>query len=305
MIKAAAMDTTNLQTFITAAEKNSFSLAAEQLYLTQPAVSKRVASLENELGAPLFDRIGRGISLTEAGREFLPRARAILRDIEDSRRLISNLTGTVAGRLSIGTSHHIGLHRIPPVLRQFTRQYPDVDLDLQFMDSEAACRAVHSGELELGIVTLPLEPMADLEGELLWPDPLAIVVGQDHPFALRLSDRQAAIRVEELAQHAAILPSEVTYTRELLERTFVPRGMRLQVAMTTNYLETIKMMVSIGLGWSVLPETMLSDDLITLQIPELRFTRRLGMVHHRARTLSNAARAMRETLRVGGGIQSR
>lgn len=291
------MDTTNLQTFITAAELESFSLAAEQLYLTQPAVSKRVATLETELDAKLFDRIGRRVSLTEAGRELLPRARAILRDIEDSRRLISNLTGTVAGRLSIGTSHHIGLHRIPPVLRQFTQHYPDVDLDLQFMDSEAACRAVHSGELELGIVTLPLEPLPDLESELLWPDPLAIVVGRDHPFALRTSNQQASITVEELAEHPAILPSEVTYTRELLERTFAPRGMHLKVAMTTNYLETIKMMVSIGLGWSVLPETMLSDDLISLKVSELKFTRQLGVVHHRARTLSNAARAMIEALR--------
>ena len=258
--------------------------------------------MEGELGTALFDRIGRRISLTEAGREFLPRARSILREIEDSRRVISNLTGNIAGKLSIGTSHHIGLHRIPPVLRQFTQHYPEVDLDLQFMDSEAACRAVHTGALELGIVTLPLEPLPDLESELLWADPLAIVVGMDHPFATRSSGSSAKtgtqITIPELAQHPAILPSEVTYTRELLKRTFAPHGMRLQVAMTTNYLETIKMMVSIGLGWSVLPETMLSDDLVTLEVPELQFTRRLGVVHHHTRTLSNAARAMIKALRM-------
>lgn len=286
------MDTASLNTFIAAAETESFSLTAEQLYLTQPAVSKRLAALEAELGAKLFDRIGRRVSLTEAGRALLPRARSILRDIEDSRRLISNLTGTVAGRLSIGTSHHIGLHRIPPVLRQFTRHFPQVDLDLQFMDSEAACRAVHAGDLELGIVTLPLEPMADLESELLWPDPLAIVIGRDHPLAISTS-----ITVEALSQHPAILPSEVTYTRELLKRAFAPHKVHLQVAMTTNYLETIKMMVNIGLGWSVLPETMLNNDLIVLDVPGLKFTRQLGVVHHRARTLSNAARTMVDALR--------
>ncbi|MDT8384110.1 MAG: LysR family transcriptional regulator [Gammaproteobacteria bacterium] len=291
------MDTVNLYTFIIAAERESFSLAAEQLYLTQPAVSKRIATLEGELGAALFDRIGRRVSLTEAGRELLPRARAILRDIEDSRRLISNLTGHVAGRLSIGTSHHIGLHRIPPVLRQFTRAYPQVDLDLQFMDSEAACRAVHAGELELGIVTLPLEPLTDLHSELLWRDPLAIVVGRDHPLASRASTPQRPIEVAELARHHAILPSEATYTRELLERSFAPHGLRLHAPMTTNYLETIKMMVSIGLGWSVLPETLLSADLVSLPVPALQMTRQLGVVHHRARTLSNAARAMIEALR--------
>lgn len=285
------MDTVNLQTFIAAAELASFSLAAEQLYLTQPAVSKRVATLEQELGTPLFDRIGRGISLTEAGRELLPRAKTILRDIEDSRRVITNLTGTVAGQLSIGTSHHIGLHRLPPVLRQFSKAYPDVALDLQFMDSEAACRAVQTGDLELGIVTLPLEPLADLQSEVIWPDPLDIVVGHEHPLA-----KQSKLSFAQLAEHPAILPSPGTYTRQLLERSVAKAGGKLIAGMTTNYLETIKMMVAVGLGWSVLPRSMLNEELVTLKIRGMKMTRQLGIVQHRARTLSNAASAMISTL---------
>jgi DNA-binding transcriptional LysR family regulator len=285
------MDTANLQTFITAAEQKSFSLAAEQLYLTQPAVSKRIATLENELGAVLFDRIARHISLTEAGREFLPRARAILREFEDSRRLISNLSGSVAGRLSIGTSHHIGLHRLPPVLKQFSQEFPDVELELQFMDSEAACRAVQTGDLELGIVTLPLEPLADLHSELVWPDPLDIVVGRDHPLAGR-----PRLGFAQLAGHPAILPSPGTYTRQLLERSVSQAGGKLRASMTTNYLETIKMMVGVGLGWSVLPHSMLGDELVTLKVRAMKLTRQLGIVRHQARTLSNAASAMIATL---------
>jgi DNA-binding transcriptional LysR family regulator len=285
------MDTANLQTFIAAAERGSFSLAAEQLYLTQPAVSKRIATLEGELNAALFDRIGRRVSLTEAGRELLPRAKAILRDIEDSRRMISNLTGTVAGRLSIGTSHHIGLHRLPPVLRQFTKAYPEVSLDLQFMDSEAACRAVQTGDLELGIVTLPLKPLADLYSEVIWPDPLDVVVGHEHPLA-----RQSKPSFAQLAEHPAILPSPGTYTRELLEQTLGKKGMQLTAGMTTNYLETIKMMVSVGLGWSVLPRSMLGKELIPLKIRGITPVRQLGIVRHKARTLSNAASAMINTL---------
>jgi len=285
------MDTTNLQTFIAAAKLASFSLAAEQLYLTQPAVSKRISGLEGELGAPLFDRIGRRVNLTEAGREFLPRAKAILRDIEDSRRLISNLSGSVAGRLSIGTSHHIGLHRLPPVLKHFSREFPDVELELQFMDSEAACRAIQTGDLELGIVTLPLEPLADLRSELIWQDPLDIVVGNEHPLAGRVR-----LSFAQLAEHPAILPSPGTYTRQLLERSVAKAGGKLTASMTTNYLETIKMMVSGGLGWSVLPRSMLSDELVTLKVREMKLTRQLGIVRHQARTLSNAASAMIATL---------
>jgi len=285
------MDTSNLQTFIAAAELTSFSLAAEQLYLTQPAVSKRIATLERELGAALFDRIARRVNLTEAGREFLPRAKAILCEIEDSRRLISNLTGTVAGQLSIGTSHHIGLHRLPPVLRQFSKAWPDVALDLQFMDSEAACRAVQAGDLELGIVTLPLEPLTDLKSELIWPDPLAIVVAHEHPLA-----KKPRLDFQQLAEYPAILPSPGTYTRQLLERSIAQAGEKLGTGMTTNYLETIKMMVGVGLGWSVLPRSMLNDELLALKIRGVKLTRQLGIVRHQARTLSNAASAMINTL---------
>ena len=285
------MDTTNLQTFIVAAERESFSLAAEQLYLTQPAVSKRVATLEGELGATLFDRIGRRISLTEAGRELLPRARAILREIEDSRRLISNLSGRVGGRLSIGTSHHIGLHRLPPVLRQFSKAYPAVELELQFMDSEDACRAVLAGDLELGIVTLPLTPLADLHSEQIWPDPLDVVVSREHPLA-----DQSRINFAKLAEHPAILPSSGTYTRQLLEQSVNEVGGKLKAGMTSNYLETIKMMVSVGLGWSVLPRSMLGNEIVSLNVRGIKLARQLGVVRHQSRTLSNAASVMIDTL---------
>ena len=156
------MDIDSLQAFIAVAENQSFSLAAEHLYLTQPAISKRIAALESELDTRLFDRIGRKVELTESGNALLPRARNILLDVEDSRRAISNLSGKITGKLSIGTSHHIGLHRLPPVLRSFTKKYPEVELDLHFMDSEEACQAVAHGDLELGIVTLPLNTPDDL-----------------------------------------------------------------------------------------------------------------------------------------------
>ena len=152
------MDIPNLQAFIAIAETGSFSEASEHLYLTQPAISKRIAALEDELDTNLFDRVGRKTQLTEAGRALLPRAQKILLEIEDSRRALQNLSNTVGGVLRFATSHHIGLHRLPPVLRQYSKTFPDVELDIQFMDSEEACRAVEHGEMEMAIVTLPLHP---------------------------------------------------------------------------------------------------------------------------------------------------
>ena len=291
------MDFANLQAFIAVAEQGSFSRASQQLFLTQPAISKRIAGLEAELATPLFDRIGHQVQLTEAGRALLPRARQILLELEDSRRAIRNLSGQIAGSLNLGTSHHIGLHRLPAVLRQYTRDYPQVDLDLRFMDSEQACRDVLHGDLELGVVTLPLAPPAELKLQPIWRDPLTVVVSPEHPLA-----EVRRPRLDLLMSYPAILPMRGTYTRELLEQALAKAngGRPLQVKLATNYLETIKMMVSIGLGWSVLPETMLNEELHSVRIPRLTLERRLGVVWHAGRTLSNAATAMLECLQDNG-----
>src|SRR5689334_15324897 len=124
------MDIAALQAFLAIAETGSFSRAAERIYLTQPAISKRIALLEEELGAKLFDRVGRGIQLTPAGQALAARARALLKDFDDVRRVITNLAGTIGGELRLAMSHHVGLHRLPPALQRFHDNHPDVRLDL-------------------------------------------------------------------------------------------------------------------------------------------------------------------------------
>lgn len=284
------MDLANLQAFVAVAEQASFSLAAERLFLTQPAVSKRIATLESELNQRLFDRIGRTVRLTEPGLVLLPRARRIIGELEDSRRELANLSGRIAGRLKIGTSHHIGLHRLPPVLRQFNSHYPEVMLDIQFLDSEDACHGVESGELEIGIITLPSKTPARLESKIIWNDPLSLVCAREYPLA------KDTPSLDKLLSFPAILPGPETYTREAIEKALKPYGASAQVALSTNYLETIKMLVSVGLGWSLLPETMLDKELAVLDIEELQISRRLGIVIHRERTLSNAAVALTRLL---------
>jgi len=286
------MDIVNLKAFIAVAEQGSFSLAAEQLHLCQPAVSKRIATIEGELNTHLFDRIGKNITLTEAGHTLLPRARRILQEVDDSVRAISNLSDDVSGSLSIGTSHHIGLHRLPPALRKYTEQYPEVNLDLRFMDSEQACRLVEKGELELGIVTLPAQPSDSLKTIKVWDDPLAVVVAKNHALA-----KKKKITLNDLSEHTAILPGRGTFTREIVQSAFEGLGIKLNTTLSTNYLETIKMMVSIGLGWSVLPESMIDKELRSLDIRQLKMKRTLGIVQHPNLTLSNAGKMFIKILR--------
>jgi len=281
------MEFAALKAFVAVAETGSFSVAAEHLFLTQPAVSKRIAALETELDTRLFDRIGRTVTLTEAGVALLPRAQSMLVELKDSIRAISSLSGEVRGTLRFATSHHIGLHRLPPILKRYTQAYPQVRLDIRFMDSEAACVAVEHGDLELGIVTLPPAPSSNLTTEVIWQDPLGIVVSRSHPLT-----GKADVTLGELAQHVAVLPSSNTYTRQIAEQAFSRLGLELEVTFSTNYLETIKMLVSVGIGWSLLPNTMLDKHICMLSVEELSLQRSLGIVYHRERTLSNAARVL-------------
>jgi len=281
------MDIAALQAFMAIAETGSFSRAAERIYLTQPAISKRIALLEQELGAALFDRVGRRVQLTPAGQALAARARELLKDFEDVRRVITNLAGTIGGELRLAMSHHVGLHRLTPALQRFHDTYPEVRLDLRFMDSEQACQAVAQGELEVAIVTLPPQKDATLRLEQVWDDPLDFVVGREHPLA-----HETTIAPRRLLEFPAILPGQGTYTREVILNALGTMRNRVQVGMATNYLEVLKMLAAIGLGWSALPRTMIDDSLKVIQIGKIRIERRLGVVTRAGRTLSNAAQAM-------------
>lgn len=295
------MNTASVQAFLAVARCGSFSEAAEQLHLTQPAVTKRIQNLEADVGTPLFDRWAKHMNLTEAGRLLLPRAQQWLQDLEDMQRTIrayvDDSDASLSGTLTVGTSHHIGLHRLPRALRLFHDRHPQIRLDLRFIDSEQAYDGVLSGELALGIVTLPPEPDRRLTSRVIWPDPLACVVSRKHPLAE--AARQAGsvgIPAALLAQYPALLPAPHTFTRQIVAARFQQEGLNLSVAMETNYLETIKMMVSVGLGWSVLPTHVCDDEVIALPVQNIQLTRQLGVVYHPRRTHSRAAQALLQLL---------
>ena len=126
---------------------------------------------------------------------------------------------------------------------------------------------------------------------MIWRDPLSIVVAGEHPLA-----GKRTVTLDDLAQHAAILPAANTYTRQIAGLAFSRLGLELDIALSTNYLETIKMLVSVGIGWSLLPTTMLDANIRELPVQGLSLQRSLGIVFHHERTLSNAARAMTRML---------
>ncbi|MEQ4576623.1 MAG: LysR family transcriptional regulator [Gammaproteobacteria bacterium] len=280
------MDIANLAAFLAIADSGSFSGAAERLHLTQPAVSKRIGLLEAELRVRLFDRLGRQVVLTEAGQALRPRAQRILDEVQDARRLLDTLGGEVGGTLSLATSHHVGLHRLPPLLRQFATRHPEAALDIRFLDSEQAYAQVLQGEVELAVTTLGPETHPPLRAVSVWDDPLQFVVAPDHSLATR-----AALTLQDIAGHPAVLPERHTFTHRIVAELFAAHGLSLRLRMTTNHLETIKMLASVGLAWSVLPQSLVDAQVVALPLPGVDLRRRLGHVTHGGRTRSRAARA--------------
>ena len=281
------MEFSQLKAFISVAQNCSFSITANELHLTQPAISKRISTLEEQLDCILFDRIGHHIQLTQAGELLLPRAIKILQDVEDCKREIHSLDDAVSGKLTLASSHHIGLHRLPEVLKNYAKRYQDVELDFQFLESEQACEAVRVGKIELAVITLPLETDEKLLTVELWNDPLICMVNKEHPMCT-LAD----VTLGQLASYPMLLPERDTFTRQIIERPFIDNKLKLNARMTTNELESLRMMVEIGLGWSILPKSMLREPLVEIQVHGLKLDRKLGLVRNKSRILSSSAEAM-------------
>lgn len=286
------MDIANLRAFAAVAKTRSFSAAATELHLTQPAISKRIAVLEGQLGTSLFDRLGRRIELTEAGRALETQIPQVEQSLHQAAQAVRDVGGEIAGPLRIATSHHIGLHRLPPVLSAFQRRYGAVQLAIEFLDSEQAYERIRLGSIELAVVTLAPGNVSKLQTESIWEDKLSVMVCREHPLAKRQT-----VLLRDLSRHQAVLPGLDTFTGQIVHRHFEKAGAPLRLSMATNYLETLRMMAAVGLGWTVLPDSMAGSDLHSLQLEGTALSRTLGLVRHRERSLSRSADAFMALLR--------
>ena len=269
--------------FVKVMETGSISIAAEHLFITQPAVTKRIHSLEDYFGVKLFESAGRGIQPTHAAHSLLPKVKMWLNELGEIHHTLSHEQAQVQGRLKIGTSHHIGLHHLAAPLKRFVQQFPQVTLDVHFVDSEQAHEQVLAGELELAFLTLPPRGDDRLNYLTIWHDPLVFVAAPFHALA-----QQQQLHLEDLIAYPSLLPAAHTYTSQIMLAEFEKKGLKPQISMGNNPLESIRMLVSIGLGWSVLPKTLLNHELVQLDL-NLKLNRQLGMVWHPARIQSKAA----------------
>lgn len=280
-----------LQVFVAIARKGSVSAAADQIGLTQSAASMALAELENHLGAPLFDRLGRRLRLSPLGDTQLPLAEDILNQVE-TFELGGNRS--VSGPFTLAASMTIGSYLLPNLALDFLADYPDVDLKLRLRNSSDVLQSLLNLDADLGLIEgICREPRLAC---VPWKeDRLHLVASPDSPWA------DCRGRPERLLEAPWILRESGSGTRGVLEQVLGKDSHRLHVRLELAHHEAIKQAVLAGLGVGCLSALAVSEDLasgrlIDLSWPGLDLSRSLSLVWWPERYLSSAARAMIQTL---------
>ncbi len=282
------MDFYQLLYFRKVAETKSLSRAAEELLITQPAVSKQIRALEDELGERLFDRLGKRVFLTKAGEVLLLHAEKILRLIDEAKTAVLDLSEECSGELVIGTSDHISLHRLPGILKAYITAFPKVDLKLRCHRSETILEMVGKNLVDIGVITLP-RVSANIISKVIWTDSMSLVYPTKHPLSVLKK-----IRLKDILSYGMILPETGTTTRKNIDALFIKKRLIPNVTMEVAYIETIKGLVKAGLGISILPDKAVEQEvksgtIISAKIEDADFSRDLGVVYLKDKFLSKPA----------------
>jgi len=280
-----------LKIFIAVAERQHITRAAEALGLTQSAVSASIAALEARHGARLFDRIGRGITLTASGAVFLPEARAVLARAGAAEQVLVELAGLKRGTLAVQASQTIASYWLPKHLVALRRAHPGIDIRLAIGNTAQVAQAVTAGEAELGFVE---GAIADgmLISRRVARDQLMIVVAPDHPWANR-----GRMTASELAGGEWVLREPGSGTRSEFEQAMENFGIpvtQLHVVLELPSNEAVRAAVEAGLGATAVSASVVAPSLeagllvkVNVPLPERDF----HVVHHRERSLSRACAA--------------
>jgi LysR family transcriptional regulator, transcriptional activator of the cysJI operon len=285
-----------LKTFCDLIETGSFSKAAQLNLVSQSAVSQQLKVLEKRYDRPLIERGQRkGVALTEAGQIFYTECKELLerfRALEDRMR---DQTAVIAGTVKVATVYSIGLHELPPYVKQFMKAHPQVKVHIEYSRTDKVYEACLNNTIDFGIVALPLR-RPNIAVIQLRQDKLVLVCSPEHPLARKRKVSLAQLNGEEFIAFERDIP-----TRKTIDRIFKTHKVAVNMVMEFDNIETIKRSVEVGIGLSILPETAVVNEvksglLAKLDFSEGTFTRAVGIIHRRGRVFSAAAREFMQML---------
>jgi len=287
-----------LKVFCDLVESGSFTQAAENNYVSQSAVSQQIRSLEREYGQIFLER-GRGkgkVILTEAGSILYNGSRPVLAEIEELESRLRGLSEEIAGTVRVATVYSVGLHALPGRLKPFLAMHPSVNVHLEYSQTEKVYLDVINSAVDVGIVACPSD-RAGIDVVPFGVDEMVLVCASENPYALR-----ETIALSELADAPFVAFSNDIPTRRLIDSRLASAGVHVRIVMSFDNIETIKNVVEIGSGVTILPESSVRQEaregnLKVIRLSESdQFTRDVGLLLKSNRTRRASVRAFVEAV---------
>jgi len=290
------MELRQLKTFQTVARLLNFNRAAEILNYSQSAVSAQIKLLEEELGVPLFDRLGKSVRLTEAGHMLVQYSQKML-DIE--QETLAKVAGWEEpyGSISIRIPQSIGTYLLPSVLSEFQTQFPKVGLDISSCAYHSLQHELKAGLIDVAFLLADSIPFSELKAELLRIEPLVIVSSPDHPLA-----KQSAIHIRDLAGQSILLPKHDCSYKMLFEQILTEEKVDSATFMELNSIEAIKQCVIKGIGVTMIPMMSVAQEIAQQKLKILPWSEEkletaILMIWHKDKWLSPTLQAFMDTVK--------
>jgi LysR family transcriptional regulator, cyn operon transcriptional activator len=283
----------HLRYFLAVADSLHFTRAAESLALSQPTLSLQIKELERELGAPLFDRIGRSVRLTAAGAVFREHARRALREVEMGRGAVADLLGLHRGTLRVGVTHSFSTALMPKAIARFRRQYPSIGVAIEKTSGRAIEQGLVAGTLDLGIAFAPPEAL-EVVSETLFEEEVVLITSKEHRLASR-----SQVKLLELDRVPLVLPTRAFATRRLLDERMQEAQVHQEIIVEMNDIDSLLDIVRFGTGATVLSRRAVANarDLVVVRITHPKMTRTAALLWHRDCYRSAAALAFATLIR--------
>ena len=281
-----------LRIFVAVAEQEHMTRAAEALNLTQSATSAAIAALEERHAARLFDRVGRNIKLTSAGRLFVIEARAVLARASAAEAMLADLTGLKRGSLSLAASQTVGNYWLPQLIHRYRSRYPGIALDLKIGNTEQVAAWVQDGRADLGFVEGAIDDPA-LSARVIAEDKMVLVVGASHPWA-----GKRAPKLDEMRAASWVAREQGSGTRKIFETALAGLGLAagdINIVLELPSNESVRGAVIAGAGATILSQlvatnTLTSGALVALKIPLP--SRSFFLLRHKERHVTQAEKEL-------------
>ena len=279
-----------LRTFLAVARRLSFTRAAEELHLTQPAVSMHIRKLERAIGATLFDHIGRRVGLTATGQVLSAYAERVLALEDELRASLADLDDVCQGPFAIGTSTTIGISLLPDLLRRFVAEHPLVTLHVRIGMGFEIVQGLLDGQLDVGIMTGEVDDER-IEAEPVAEDELVLIVPPGHRWA-----EVASVGPHDLIGEPLLMPGQNSWNRSLIGRQLAAHGVTPEVVAESNSHIAIARIVEAGVGAAIVSRLSVADELAQgrlFQVPlrDVDFRRPISLLMHRDKHRTPTMRA--------------